>query len=94
MLKVASCMYCLNKDISIAFGAVLISLRCARYCEVTFLKNDSVGPALGVRYFFRYLGVTLLGLSMESCRSKQKCPPLGGFTLFKSPTLDTKLCWR
>ena len=31
ILKVASCMYCLNKDISIAFDAVLISLRCARY---------------------------------------------------------------
>ena len=63
-------MYCLNKDISIAFDAVLISLRCARYWELTFLKNGFVGPALGVRY----LGVILQRLSMESCRSKHKCP--------------------
>ena len=40
MLKTASCMYCLNKDISIAFNIFSISFKCAYNCGVIFYGNS------------------------------------------------------
>ena len=50
MLKIASCIYCLNKDISIAFNVIFISFRCAWNFEVIFYGNSPERPALGARY--------------------------------------------
>ena len=49
MLKIASCIYCLNKDISIEFNVIFVSFKCACNQEVTFYRNNPAGPALGAR---------------------------------------------
>ena len=50
MLKRASCIYCLNKDISMAFDVIFVSFKCICNQEVIFYRNSPAGPALGVRY--------------------------------------------
>ena len=50
MLKIASCMYCLNKEISIAFNIISISFKCACNCGVIFYRNSPERPALGASY--------------------------------------------
>ena len=51
MLKIASCIYCLNKDISMAFDVIFVSFKCAWNQEVIFYRNSPAGPALGARYW-------------------------------------------
>ena len=51
MVKIASCMYCLNKDISMAFNIIFVSFKYACNCEVIFYRNSPAGPALGALYW-------------------------------------------
>ena len=46
MLKIVSCIHCLNKGISIGFTAIFVSFKCACNCEVIFHRNSPVEPGL------------------------------------------------
>ena len=50
MLTIASCMYCLNKEISIAFNIISISFKCACNCGVIFYRNSPERPAVRASY--------------------------------------------
>ena len=50
MLKIPSCMYCPNKNISVAFNVNFESLKCAYNLEVIFYRNSSAGPVLSGCY--------------------------------------------
>ena len=50
MLKIASCIYCLNKDVSMAFNVIFVSFKGDCNCEVIFYRNSPERPALGARY--------------------------------------------
>ena len=50
MRKIASCIYCLNKDISMASNVIFVSFECACNQEVIFYRNSLAGRALGARY--------------------------------------------
>ena len=51
MRKIASCIYCLNKDISMAFNVIFVSFKRACNQEIIFYRNNPAGPALGARYW-------------------------------------------
>ena len=51
MLKIASCMYCPNKNISMAFNVIFVSSRCAYNLEVIFYRNSFAGPVVGGCYW-------------------------------------------
>ena len=50
MLEIESCIYCLNKDISMAFNVIFVSFKCAYSQEVIFYRYSLGGLALGARY--------------------------------------------
>ena len=50
MLKIASCIYCLNKDISMTVNVIFVSFKCAYNQKVIFYWHSPAGPALGARY--------------------------------------------
>ena len=51
MFKIVSFIYCLKKDISMAFNAVFISFKCAGNQVVIFYRNSTAGPARGAHYW-------------------------------------------
>ena len=51
MLNIASCIYCLNKYISIAFNVIFVSFKCPCSQELLFYSYSPAGPALGARYW-------------------------------------------
>ena len=49
MIKAASSVYYLSKDISMAFNVIFVSFKCACNWEVIFYRNNLVRPAYGAR---------------------------------------------
>ena len=50
MLKIASCIHCLNKGISIGFTVIFVSFKCVCNYEAIFYRNSPVEAGLGAPY--------------------------------------------